>query len=65
MVSWTSIEVEYIAPTYASKEAVRLQQLGTEIGFEQQTIRLECDTQSAIFLVKNLTYHSNTKHIDV
>ena len=26
---------------------------------------INCDSQSAIFLAKNPTYHSKTKHIDV
>ena len=28
-------------------------------------MRLDCDSQSAIFLAKNTAYHSKTKHIDV
>ena len=28
-------------------------------------MRLDCDNQSAIFLVKNLAYHFKTNHIDV
>jgi hypothetical protein len=28
-------------------------------------MRLDCDSQSTIFLAKNPTYHSKTKHIDV
>jgi hypothetical protein len=28
-------------------------------------VRLDCDSQSAIFLEKNPTYHLETKHIDV
>eukprot|EP00253_Pinus_taeda_P006171 PITA_06171 len=28
-------------------------------------IRIDCDSQSEIFLAKNLAYHSKTKHIDV
>ena len=28
-------------------------------------MRIDCDSQSAIFLVKNPAYHSKTKHIDV
>jgi hypothetical protein len=31
----------------------------------QQAIRIDCDSQSAIFLAKNPTYHSKTKHIDI
>ena len=31
----------------------------------QGAIRIDCDSQSAIFLAKNPAYHSKTKHIDV
>ena len=31
----------------------------------QQAVRLNCDCKSEIFLEKNPTYHSKTKHIDV
>ena len=33
--------------------------------FKHQAMRIDCDSQSAIFLEKNLAYHSKTKHIDV
>eukprot|EP00253_Pinus_taeda_P008820 PITA_08820 len=36
----------------------------SEAGF-QGAIRIDCDSQSAIFLAKNPAYHSKTKHIDV
>ena len=35
------------------------------MGLVQQAIRIDCDSQSAIFLAKNLAYHSKTKNIDV
>ena len=54
-----------MAATHASKEVVWLQRLCLEIGFKQQTVRIDCDSQSAIFLAKNPAYHSRTKHIDV
>ena len=28
-------------------------------------MKIDCDSQSAIFLAKNLAYHSKMKHIDV
>ena len=31
----------------------------------QRAIRIDCDSQSAIFLAKNPAYHSKTKHIHV
>ena len=51
--------------THVSKENVCLQRLCSDIGFLQQVVRLECDCHSAIFLSKNPSYHSKTKHIDV
>ena len=65
VISLSSIEAKYIATTHASEEAVWLQRLCTEIGFEQQAVRLECASQSGIFLEKNPTDHSKKKHIDV
>jgi hypothetical protein len=35
------------------------------IGLVQQAIRIDCDSQSAIFLAKNPAYHSKTKNIGV
>ena len=65
MVSLSTTEIEYIETTHARKGVVWLQQLCIEIGFDQQVVRLACDSQSAIFLENNLAYHSKTKHIDV
>jgi hypothetical protein len=58
-------KIEYMEATHASKEAIWLQRLCSGIGLVQQVVRIDCDSQSAIFLVKNPTYHSKTKHIDV
>jgi len=54
-----------MAATHASKEAVWLQRLCPSMGLVQGAIRVDCDSQSEIFLEKNPAYHSNTKHIDV
>ena len=54
-----------MATTHASKEAVWLQRLCSSMGLVQGAIRIDCDSQSAIFLAKNPAYHSKTKHIDV
>ena len=35
------------------------------MGLVQGAIRIHCDSQTAIFLVKKPAYHSKTKHIDV
>jgi hypothetical protein len=64
-VELSTKEVEYMAVTHASKEEIWLQILFSGIGLVQQVVRIDCDSQSAIFLAKNLTYNSNTKHIDI
>ena len=64
VVALSTIEVEYMSATHASKEAVWLQRLCSSMGLVQKAIRIDCDSQSAIFLAKNLAYHSKTKHID-
>ena len=51
--------------THARKGVVWFQRLYSGIGFVQKGVRLECDSQSAIFLAKNPAYHAKTKHIDV
>ena len=61
----STIKAEYMATTHASKEAIWLQRLCSCIGLVQKAVRLDCDSQSAIFLAKNPAYHSKTKHIDV
>jgi hypothetical protein len=50
--------------THASKEVVWLQRLCLGIGLVQKVVRLDCDSQGAIFLAKNPAYHSKTKNID-
>ncbi|KAH9658981.1 hypothetical protein KPL70_023688 [Citrus sinensis] len=58
-------EAEYIALTEAVKEAIWLRGLVTELGFEQEIVRVSCDSSSAIQLSKNPKFHERTKHIDV
>eukprot|EP00253_Pinus_taeda_P031334 PITA_31334 len=65
VVALSTTEAEYMATTHASKERVWLQRLCSSIGLVQGAIRIDCDSQSTIFLVKNPAYHSKTKHIDV
>jgi hypothetical protein len=65
VVALSTIEVEYMEATHESKEALWIQRLCSGIGLVQQAVRIECDSQSAIFLVNNLVYHSKTNPIDV
>ena len=61
----STIEVKYMAATHASKEVVWLHRLCSSMGLVKRAIRIDCDIQSTIFLAKNPTYHSKTKHIDI
>ena len=54
VVALSTTKVEYMAATHASKEVVWLQRLCSELGFKQQAVRIDCDSQSAIFLAMNL-----------
>jgi hypothetical protein len=48
-ISLSTIEVAYMTSTYARKESVCLNQLCLDIGFEKQTMTINCESQSAIF----------------
>jgi hypothetical protein len=53
VVALSTIEAEHMETTHASKEYIWLQRLCSGIGLVQQAIRIYCDNQSEIFLVKN------------
>jgi hypothetical protein len=65
VVALSTTKDEYMVATHASKEAIWLQRSCLGIGLVQEAVRIDCDSQSAIFLAKNLTYHSKTKHIGI
>jgi hypothetical protein len=54
-----------MAANHACIEAVWLHRLCSGIGLVQQVVRLDYESYSEIFLEKNPTYHSKTKHINV
>lgn len=64
MVSLSSIEAEYIALIEGAKELIWLQRLFGELGFKQSTFTLFSESNNAIQLAKNSTFHSRTKHIE-
>jgi hypothetical protein len=65
IVAMSTTEVEYMAGAEAVKEALWLTGLVRELGIQQVGVPLYCNSQSAIYLVKNQVYHTRTKHIDV
>ena len=54
-----------MAMTEAMKEAIWLQGLLDDLGVDQDLLKINCDSMSAIYLAKNQVYHARTKHIDV
>ena len=61
----STIEVEYTTVAEAFKEAIWLKGMINELGYEQSSITILCDSQSAINLSKNQVHHEKTKHIDI
>ena len=64
-VALSTTEAEFIAITEACKELIWLKKFLQELGFVQDKYLLFCDSQGAIHLGKNSTFHSRSKHIDV
>ena len=66
LVTLSTAESEYVAATYAAKEALWLQRIIKEV-FQplEEPITLYSDSQSAIALTKDGSYHARTKHIDI
>ena len=65
IVALSTTEAEYVVMTEVGKEMVWLQGFLEELGQRQKKGILHSDSQSAIFLAKNPTFHSRTKHIQL
>eukprot|EP00253_Pinus_taeda_P031249 PITA_31249 len=63
VVALSTTEAEYVATTKASKKMIWLQRFLDELGKKQELGRLYSESQSAIHLTKNSTFHSKTRHI--
>lgn len=64
-VALSSTEAEYMALSEASKEAVHLRNLLSELTGSYNCVLIYCDNQSCIRLSHNPMFHKRTKHIDV
>ncbi|CAL9000332.1 unnamed protein product, partial [Prunus brigantina] len=64
-VALSTIEAKFITATEACKEMLWMKQFLHELGQEQHKYILHCDSQNAIHLSKNSSFHSRSKHIDV
>jgi len=66
VVSLSTTESEYVAATSATKEALWLRSLITQLfSTTLDATTLFSDNQSAIALTKDHQYHAHTKHIDI
>ena len=62
----SSTEAEYMAATQATKEAIWLCQLLSELGHPQRGVTVIFkDNSGCIELAKNPIHHVRTKHIDI
>ena len=57
-VTLSTTEAEYIAMTEAGKEMFWMKRFLQDLGLKQDEYVLHCDSQSALDLSKNSTYHS-------
>ena len=66
LVTLSTAESEYVAATYAAKEALWLRCVISEVFHPlEKPVTLYSDSQSAIALTKDGSYHAQTKHIDI
>ena len=63
IVTLSTTEVEYVVSTETGNEMICLHGFLNELGKKQEMGILHSDSQSTIFLTKNLTFHSKSKHI--
>ena len=64
-IALSTTKAEFIAATEACKELLWMKKFIQELGISQERYVLFCDSQSAIHLGKNSTFHARSKHIDV
>ena len=68
IITLSSTEAEYVAPTHAAKDIWWIHKILKEFSFLHNlslpTV-LYCDNQGAIRLSKDDTFHGQTKYIDV
>jgi hypothetical protein len=66
LVILSTTEVEYVASSHTSCEAMWLRKLIGELFCPlKKPIPLYCNNQSAIALAQNDNYHAHTKHTDI
>ena len=61
----STTEAEYTAAVKTSKKDLWLRRLVGTFDIIQDSVQVYCNSQSVIHLVKDHTYHKQTKHNDV
>jgi hypothetical protein len=65
-IALSTTESEFMAACAATKEAIWIKLLLSDIGeYKQHMLCLHLDNQSAISVIKNVNFHKRCKHIDV
>jgi len=65
-VALSTAEAEYVATSFAAREAIWLRKLFTELHLpDPSPVELRTDNQSSMAIAKNPVHHQRTKHIDV
>ena len=65
VVALSTTKVEYVVATQASKEMIWLKRFMEELGKKWENNKLYCDSESAIHIENNSSFHSETKHIQL
>ena len=65
IIALSMTKVEYIATVKALKEVLWLRGFVETFSIIHDSVRVHCDSQSAIHLAKDYRHHKRTKHIDV
>ena len=64
-IAQSTTEAEYVAAAEATKEAIWLDRLVTEMGLPHEIVTLHCNSQSALHLAVNQVMNNRVKHIDI
>ncbi|GJZ06538.1 putative ribonuclease H-like domain-containing protein, partial [Tanacetum coccineum] len=65
MVANSTTEVEYVAAANCYRQMLWIQNQMLDYGFNFMNTKIYIDNESTIFIVKNLVFHSKTKHIEI
>nr|GFB11332.1 hypothetical protein [Tanacetum cinerariifolium] len=65
IIATSTTEVEYVAAAYCCGQVLWIQNQLLDYGFNLMNTKIYIDNESTICIVKNLVFHSKTKHIEI